>query len=92
METVPGKARWWSEQPGRITGATRALPSFCAKRTPRPSPIIASVPSGRCGPCCSDEPATMIAVVLPSAMAASMSCHVIRSSSTSGSLITDLLL
>src|SRR5919201_1673347 len=84
MVVVPAKATGCSEQPGRITGATRASPKARASRPATSSPSQASVPSGRCGPCCSVAARHTTARVCPAAMAASISGQVIRSRNTSG--------
>src|ERR671919_709934 len=81
---VPGKPMWCSEQPGRMTGATRASPKARASRPANSWPSQASVPSGRCGPCCSTAARHTTARVRPAAMAASISGQVIRSRNTSG--------
>src|SRR5919199_2579 len=84
MVMVPAKSMWCSEQPGRMIGATRASPKARASRPASSWPSQASVPSGRCGPCCSVAARHTTARVCPAAMAASISGHVIRSRNTSG--------
>src|ERR671938_917272 len=81
---VPAKPMWCSEQPGRMIGATRASPKARARRPASSSPNHVSVPSGRCGPCCSLAARHTTARVWPAATAASISGHVIRSRTTSG--------
>src|SRR5919108_3805733 len=84
MVMVPAKSMWCSEQPGRMIGATRASPKARASRPASSWPSQASVPSGRCGPCCSVAARHTTARVRPAAMAASISGQVIRSRNTSG--------
>ncbi len=55
-ESVPGKARCSSEAPTRSTGrktASRSPGSRAMASSTMASAMIASVPSGRCSPCCS---------------------------------------